>query len=70
MKFKTDESERWQVSDEGYVVSKEIVQGKPVFTAWSPGKLNAIGYFKKATEARKCCEDHYKEVKNARKSKS
>lgn len=70
MKFKTHSSGLWQVSDEGYVVSKATVEGKPVYTAWSTKDRDAIGYFNASTKARKCCEDHYKEVKNARNSKS
>lgn len=46
------------------MVSKATVEGKPVYTAWSTKDRDAIGYFDESTKARKCCEYHYKKVKN------
>ena len=58
MKFKTHSSGLWQISEEGYVVSKATVEGKPVYTAWAPNERDGIGYCKTLEAAHKCCEKH------------
>ena len=67
MKFKTHKQGYYQVSEEGYHISKQSVDGQFVYTAWAPKELEPLGYVSNLKQAQKLCLDHKKtEQKNGK----